>query len=296
MYTAKRNGKGRFDEFEPNMSLTVLRRHSLKIGLERAMQSRTSSCFTTSRSSAPRAAPSSPPRRCCVGRTRCGASCRRASSSVSPKKPVSSFRSAARCCSKRAGRRPSGPATAPEFTHLRQPFDATARRCRHRRGRAQRARRRGPRRAPARARSDRDRDDARHRRGAKRRCIALKELGVELAIDDFGTGFSSLRYLRELPIDVLKIAKPIIDAICESSQDACVREGHHRTRSRRRVEGRRRRRRARRAVRAPRRHGLRLRAGLLLRAVDGARARSTRSSPPNPAIAKEQRAAVRLAG
>src|SRR5205823_10058515 len=37
MYTAKRNGKGRFDEFEPNMSLTVARRHQLKVGLEQAI-------------------------------------------------------------------------------------------------------------------------------------------------------------------------------------------------------------------------------------------------------------------
>ena len=37
MYTAKRNGKGRFDEFEQNMSLTVARRHQLKVGLERAI-------------------------------------------------------------------------------------------------------------------------------------------------------------------------------------------------------------------------------------------------------------------
>src|SRR6185436_7117090 len=37
MYTAKRNGKGRLDEFEQNMSLSVARRHQLKIGLERAI-------------------------------------------------------------------------------------------------------------------------------------------------------------------------------------------------------------------------------------------------------------------
>ena len=54
---------------------------------------------------------------------------------------------------------------------------------------------------------------------------ALKELGVDIAIDDFGTGFSSLSYLRELPIDVLKIAKPIVDAICESPQDAAFVKG-----------------------------------------------------------------------
>lgn len=33
----------------------------------------------------------------------------------------------------------------------------------------------------------------------------LRALGVKLAIDDFGTGYASLGYLRELPIDILKI-------------------------------------------------------------------------------------------
>jgi EAL domain-containing protein (putative c-di-GMP-specific phosphodiesterase class I) len=49
---------------------------------------------------------------------------------------------------------------------------------------------------------------------------ALKRIGVGLAIDDFGTGFSSLSRLRALPIDVLKIAKPIVDAICDSEADS----------------------------------------------------------------------------
>src|SRR5262249_5555324 len=60
---------------------------------------------------------------------------------------------------------------------------------------------------------------------AKSTLLALKDLGVDVAIDDFGTGFSSLSYLRELPIDVLKIAKPIVDAICESNQDAAFVKG-----------------------------------------------------------------------
>jgi diguanylate cyclase (GGDEF)-like protein len=33
----------------------------------------------------------------------------------------------------------------------------------------------------------------------------LKALGVQIAIDDFGTGYASLAYLRQLPIDILKI-------------------------------------------------------------------------------------------
>jgi diguanylate cyclase (GGDEF)-like protein len=41
----------------------------------------------------------------------------------------------------------------------------------------------------------------------------LKELGAKIAIDDFGTGYSSLQYLSQLPIDVLKIAKPFVDGL-----------------------------------------------------------------------------------
>jgi diguanylate cyclase (GGDEF)-like protein/PAS domain S-box-containing protein len=41
----------------------------------------------------------------------------------------------------------------------------------------------------------------------------MKALGVSLAIDDFGTGHSSLSYLRRFPIDILKIAKPFIDDV-----------------------------------------------------------------------------------
>jgi EAL domain-containing protein (putative c-di-GMP-specific phosphodiesterase class I) len=33
----------------------------------------------------------------------------------------------------------------------------------------------------------------------------LRQLGVRLAIDDFGTGYASLAYLRELPVDIIKI-------------------------------------------------------------------------------------------
>ena len=54
---------------------------------------------------------------------------------------------------------------------------------------------------------------------------AVRSIGVGVAIDDFGTGFSSLSYVRQLPVSVLKIAKPIIDAICESDADAAFVRG-----------------------------------------------------------------------
>jgi len=52
----------------------------------------------------------------------------------------------------------------------------------------------------------------------------LKNLGVQFAMDDFGTGFSSLSYLRSLPIDQLKIDKAFIDGVTGSpDQSALVR-------------------------------------------------------------------------
>ena len=39
---------------------------------------------------------------------------------------------------------------------------------------------------------------------------ALSALGITLAIDDFGTGYSNLAYLRDLPVQVLKLAGPFI--------------------------------------------------------------------------------------
>ena len=50
----------------------------------------------------------------------------------------------------------------------------------------------------------------------------LKELGVTIAVDDFGIGFSSLNYLKQLPISHIKIDRSFISGLSTHSEDVAI--------------------------------------------------------------------------
>ncbi len=53
---------------------------------------------------------------------------------------------------------------------------------------------------------------------------ALKKLGITISIDDFGTGYSSLAYLKQLPLDQLKICSEFVRDITTDVNDAVIVE------------------------------------------------------------------------
>ena len=50
----------------------------------------------------------------------------------------------------------------------------------------------------------------------------LRDLGIRIAIDDFGTGYATLAYLKDFPVDLVKIDRSFIRNIAESPSDAAM--------------------------------------------------------------------------
>lgn len=51
---------------------------------------------------------------------------------------------------------------------------------------------------------------------------AVNELGVALALDDFGQGYSSLSYLKTLPLQIVKIDRAFVDGLPRSTADQAI--------------------------------------------------------------------------
>jgi len=55
--------------------------------------------------------------------------------------------------------------------------------------------------------------------------VALKlldSMGIALTVDDYGTGFSSLAYLKKLPVDIIKIDKSFVLTMDTDEDDAII--------------------------------------------------------------------------
>ncbi len=50
----------------------------------------------------------------------------------------------------------------------------------------------------------------------------LDSMGIALAVDDYGTGFSSLAYLKQLPVDIIKIDKSFVLTMDADDDDAVI--------------------------------------------------------------------------
>ena|ERR1035441_10276996 len=50
----------------------------------------------------------------------------------------------------------------------------------------------------------------------------LRVRGVGLSLDDFGTGYASLSYLKDLPLDQLKLDRYFVQNMLINPRDACI--------------------------------------------------------------------------
>ncbi|GAO98539.1 cyclic di-GMP phosphodiesterase Gmr [Caedimonas varicaedens] len=50
----------------------------------------------------------------------------------------------------------------------------------------------------------------------------LKEMGMQIALDDFGTGYTNINYLKQIPLNSLKLDKSIIDNIDSNRSDEVI--------------------------------------------------------------------------
>ena len=57
---------------------------------------------------------------------------------------------------------------------------------------------------------------------ARARMLELRDTGVPISIDDFGTGFSSMAYLRNLPLDCLKIDRSFVQDVHNDERNASI--------------------------------------------------------------------------
>ena len=53
----------------------------------------------------------------------------------------------------------------------------------------------------------------------------LRSMGVKIAIDDFGVGYSSFSYLKQLPVNILKIDRSFVCDVVKHSSSAAIIDG-----------------------------------------------------------------------